>query len=78
MKELRNSGNKTLNSKLEWQKNYDKNNMKTTGIKHNIAEHELWEKAAEKHGMKLSAFVRSCVTYCINNNIDIADHKENK
>lgn len=71
MKELRKGDNKTLTSKLEWQKEYDNNNMKLTGIKHSTAEREAWEKAAQENGMKLSAFVRNCVKYCIDNNIDL-------
>ncbi|MBQ8411576.1 MAG: hypothetical protein IJX15_07620 [Ruminiclostridium sp.] len=71
MKELRKGENKTLNSKLEWQKEYDSNKMKVTGIKHSVEERERWEKAAEKNNMKLSPFVRLCVKYCIENNIDL-------
>ena len=71
MKDLRKGDNKTLNSKLEWQKSYDADKMKVTGIKHSINEREIWEKAAEKSGLKLSAFVRRCVKYCIENNIDL-------
>ncbi len=71
MKELRKGDNKTLNSKLEWQKEYDSEKMKVTGIKHGISEREKWEREAEKSGLKLSAFVRKCVKYCIENNIDL-------
>ncbi|MBQ8842352.1 MAG: hypothetical protein IJZ65_06975 [Ruminiclostridium sp.] len=71
MKELRKGENKTVNSKLEWQKEYDSNKMKVTGIKHSVEEREKWEKAAEKNNMKLSPFVRLCVKYCIENNIDL-------
>ncbi len=73
MKELRKGDNKTLNSKLQWQKGYDSDKMKVTGIKHSINEREEWEKAADSNGMKLSAFVRRCVKYCIENNIDLKD-----
>ena len=71
VKELRKGDNKTLNSKLEWQKEYDSEKMKVTGIKHSISEREKWETEAEKRELKLSAFVRKCVKYCIENNIDL-------
>ena len=73
MKELRKGDNKTLNSKLEWQKEYDSDKMKVTGIKHSIDERQEWEKAAKDNGLKLSTFVRHCVKYCIENNIDLSD-----
>lgn len=75
MKELRTGDNKTLNSKIEWQKKYDKNNMKLTGVKHSTEERRKWETAAEKNGMKLASFVRSCVKYCIDNDIDLNKHE---
>lgn len=66
-----NNDKKTPPSQLRWQKEYDKNNMKLTGIKHSIEERLKWEMAAEKNGMKLASFVRSCVKYCIDNDIDL-------
>jgi hypothetical protein len=44
--------------------------MKITGIKHSLKERESWEQEANKRKLKLSAFVRSCVDYCIKNNIN--------
>lgn len=74
MDKLRSGNNKTLSSKLKWQKDYDKENMKVTGIKHSTEERSLWEMSAEKNGLKLSSFVRLCVMYCINNNVDIKNY----
>lgn len=76
MKELRNGENKTLNSKLNWQKEYDKNNMKLTGVKHSVEERAKWDKAADDNGMKIATFVRACVSYCIDNNIDLSRYKK--
>lgn len=76
MKELRTGDNKTLNSKLDWQKEYDKNNMKLTSIKHSTAERKQWEEIAKKNGLKLATFTRACVNYCIENNIDLSAYKK--
>lgn len=76
MKELRKGDNKTLNSKLEWQKDYDKEKMKLTGVKHSVKEREVWETIAEKNGLKLATFVRACVNHCIDNNIDLSAYKK--
>ena len=75
MKELKNGENKTLNSKLEWQKQYDSEKMKLTGIKHSKEEREKWDSAAADRNLKLSPFVRKCVEYCIKNNIDFNNEK---
>lgn len=67
---------KTPESQLKWQKDYDKNNMKMTGIKHSIEERAKWDKVADDNGMKIATFVRACVTYCIDNNIDLSKYKK--
>lgn len=69
-----NSEVKTPQSQLRWQAKYDKEKMKTTGIKHSTKEREKWDNAADINGMKLATFVRTCVSYCIDNGIDIANY----
>lgn len=64
---------KTPKSQLEWQADYDKRKMRVTGVKHSIAEREQWKIAATTHNVKLAMFVRLCVKYCIDNNIDLKD-----
>lgn len=47
--------------------------MSTIGLKMPVAERQQIEKAAAENGLKLAAFCRKCIKYCINNNIDISD-----
>ena len=74
----RRNGNKTLTSQLEYSKRYDKEHMKLTGIKHKTEERQLWEEAAAKHNLSLSLFVRKCVHYCIEHDINISDDNDSK
>lgn len=71
-----NDETKTPESQLKWQKEYDKNRMRTTGVKHSIEERAKWDKAADDNSMKIATFVRACVTYCIDNNIDLSKYKK--
>jgi len=68
------SQNKTPKSQLKWQKEYDKKNMKSTGIKHTLKERALFDEFAEKNNLPLSNCIRRCVLYCIENNIDIESY----
>lgn len=72
---MKNNNTKTPKSQLDWQATYDKKNMKVTGIKHSITERQQWEDAANKNQLNLSLFVRRCVKYCIENNIDLKEFK---
>lgn len=71
MSELRRGDNKTLTSKIEWNKKYDAEKMDMIGIKCPKAEKEKYKIEAEKRQLKLAEFMRKSATYIIDNNIDI-------
>ena len=67
------SENKTPQSQLKWQKNYDSEKMATIGLKVPIEERKQIENAATENGLKIATFCRKCIKYCIDNNINISD-----
>ncbi len=70
--------NKTPQSKLNWQKKYDKEKMEFIGIKCSKEEKQLYSNISQKYNLKLATFIRKCVIYCIENNIDLSEMKKNK
>lgn len=65
--------NKTPQSQLKWQKDYDNLKMTNIGMKIPIEERQKIENAAQSANLKLSTFCRKCIQYCIDNNIKLND-----
>ena len=66
------SENKTPDSQIKWQKQYDAEKMQTVAAKIPNAERAEMEHFATNHGLKLSQLLRAAVGYCIRNNIDLS------
>ena len=54
---------------------YDKENMSFIGLKVPIAERELMNEKAKELNLPLARYIRSCVLYCIDNDIKMENIK---
>ena len=53
-------------------KKYDDAHMGRIGINIKKDERALYEEYAAKNELNLSRYVRNCIKYCIDNNIDVS------
>lgn len=62
---------KTTAAKRRNNAKYDAEHMRVIGIKVPIAEKELYQLQANKYELPLATYIRRCIKYCIDNNINL-------
>ena len=63
---------KTSEAKRRSNKKYNDTHIKKIGIGIKKTERALYEEYAAKNELNLSRYVRNCIKYCIDNNINVS------